>query len=643
MRYVIYLFIAMVSMSVAHAQQTGGAVRGVGTNGMRGLHGALAKFEPEAGRVYHGVGGLGDEIAAYDALMDSVTRPYLVQIFYDLPGTGPQYAQLRTELAAQKTIGRFPVLSLDLTDGVIGVDSLMATTSNYNAAIDSLAKICREYGSRIFIRPGFEFSNSWNGYHPYLYPRAFQKIVDRFRAMGAADSAAFIWCYYPGGAGTDFDSSDARGARWYPGDSYVDWFGVDLFFAEEFDVSLPAADSAGITLRGKTERFLDAARRHGKPVIAAEVSAAGVSISSDLIDGDDDWFAWFDPFFSFLNAHPEVKGFCYMNAAWNGSWGNARIDSNANIVDFYKLEMENTVYIHLPTKTTPPPTLAAPRLRLPANGSTLPNGTVGMEWEASPGATLYHVQIASEPGFGTLVADDSTVAQAGRAATGLAPGTYYWHVRARNQDAVSPWSETWAFTVQSGLPAQVLLASPAPGALIADLQTRLAWNPANPQVDRYWVEVAENAAFNGATVDSMVTDTATMRTGLIDGKSYWWRVRAHNPVGWGPFSSPRLFTIQLESSGVEDANPAASTALLALIPNPARTSATVRFRLAARTRATLAVYDELGRPVAVVADANFEAGVHTTAIDVTSLSTGTYLLRLVTTDGTHHRVLHVMR
>ena len=56
----------------------------------------------------------------------------------------------------------------------------------------------------------------------------FCKFVDLLREEGA-ENFATIWCYEPNGPG-DFDAvGPDREYLWYPGDDYVDWFGIDLF------------------------------------------------------------------------------------------------------------------------------------------------------------------------------------------------------------------------------------------------------------------------------------------------------------------------------------------------------------------------------------------------------------------------------
>ena len=63
-------------------------------------------------------------------------------------------------------------------------------------------------------------------------------------------------------------------------------------------------------------------------------------------------------------------------------------------------------------------------------------------------------------------------------------------------------------------------------------------------------------------------------------------------------------------------------------PNPFRTSTRVTFSLAEAGPARLAVYDVLGRQVAVLVDGPTEAGTHEAELQAGTLASGTYILRL---------------
>ncbi len=81
-----------------------------------------------------------------------------------------------------------------------------------------------------------------------------------------------------------------------------------------------------------------------------------------------------------------------------------------------------------------------------------------------------------------------------------------------------------------------------------------------------------------------------------------------------------------EATGTTVTN--APTDAVGVYPNPFAGSAQIAFALDATADVRLAVYDVLGREVAVLVDAELDAGSHSAAFDAAGLPTGTYLYRL---------------
>src|SRR5690606_38635003 len=72
----------------------------------------------------------------------------------------------------------------------------------------------------------------------------------------------------------------------------------------------------------------------------------------------------------------------------------------------------------------------------------------------------------------------------------------------------------------------------------------------------------------------------------------------------------------------------AAFALHAAYPNPSAGRATLRYDLPSAAHVRLAVYDVLGREVAVLVDAESEAGRHRVAFDGGALAAGVYVVRM---------------
>ena len=87
-------------------------------------------------------------------------------------------------------------------------------------------------------------------------------------------------------------------------------------------------------------------------------------------------------------------------------------------------------------------------------------------------------------------------------------------------------------------------------------------------------------------------------------------------------------------STATEASPVRPRFSLSNYPNPFRDATTLRFHLPQATRVRLAVYDMLGRRVAVPLDSLLPAGDHAAPFDARALPAGVYLYRLTTDDGT---------
>ncbi|OZC03594.1 hypothetical protein BSZ36_11735 [Rubricoccus marinus] len=86
---------------------------------------------------------------------------------------------------------------------------------------------------------------------------------------------------------------------------------------------------------------------------------------------------------------------------------------------------------------------------------------------------------------------------------------------------------------------------------------------------------------------------------------------------------------------------AASGTTLRATPNPARDATTLRFDASGETR--LAVFDALGREVAVLLDGPLAPGAHEVRFATGALPAGVYIARLVTGAGAQSRTLTVVR
>ncbi len=95
--------------------------------------------------------------------------------------------------------------------------------------------------------------------------------------------------------------------------------------------------------------------------------------------------------------------------------------------------------------------------------------------------------------------------------------------------------------------------------------------------------------------------------------------------GWTALSQTGVLSGQATPA---ETGPAGDRIGLEAFPNPVRGAGTVRFALDRAQTVRLALYDALGRQVAVVAEGAFAAGAATAALPTAGLAPGVYVLRL---------------
>ena len=89
---------------------------------------------------------------------------------------------------------------------------------------------------------------------------------------------------------------------------------------------------------------------------------------------------------------------------------------------------------------------AAPTLSSPLDAATGVSRTPTLSWNASAGATSYRVQVATDPGFTTLVYDQAGITSTSTTLPLLGSRvTYYWQVNASNTIGTSGYSSVWSF------------------------------------------------------------------------------------------------------------------------------------------------------------------------------------------------------
>jgi hypothetical protein len=347
--------------------------------------------------VYSGAGQDPDSFKQYFNIMAENAKPaiYMFGIQLKEVTNGMEINNLKQELNYYKSkhnICLIPLISLAMSYGKAAGEGSSCYDEDvaeglYDDKIDFLCRSLADLGCPFFLRIGIEFNGlSWYGYRPKPYVKAFKKITDAVRKYNL--DAATVWsAAYNRSRSKGFylDNEEYAYMEYYPGDDYVDWWGLSMFQPEVFN-------------HPETDKFFANAKKHRKPVMISE----STPIFTGTNDGRKDWDAWFKLYFDFIKSRSSVKAFCYINWDWAqasrkyslpwSDWGDCRIEANNTVLSLYKEEMKNPLYFHgqdekafrkaLGIQDTIPPTKAKNII------ASFNNSAVDLTWQKADDDTM---------------------------------------------------------------------------------------------------------------------------------------------------------------------------------------------------------------------------------------------------------------
>ena len=296
------------------------------------------RLEPDVSVVLHGA-GQSDEVsfAAYTKAMGAA-RPMLSMSYVDLhDDLGAYFLRVRNELARYPDLV-IPQIGLAMNEGESGRHYEGSVGRGVeDARLKQLVAGLQSLGRPVFLRIGYEFNGSWNGYKAVDYVAAFRRIAEMLRGAGL-ENVALVWDW---SADAELDAEHAswmkrepvsRYAAFYPGDDVVDWWGVNLFSEESLH-----ADA--------TKAFLQDAGRHRFPVMIGESAPRGHPVS----EGQGAVDHWFKPYFALIRQSPGIKAFCYIDWDWRrypqwADWGDSRVQNDPVVLGFYRGEIADKLY-----------------------------------------------------------------------------------------------------------------------------------------------------------------------------------------------------------------------------------------------------------------------------------------------------------
>jgi hypothetical protein len=260
-----------------------------------------------------------------------------------------------------------------------------------------------------------------------------------------------------------------------------------------------------------------------------------------------------------------------------------------------KLWVANNVAAAADTIYTYDDTLAdtAPTVSAPADGTIIPLNAqqgyayaVTFTWTRPSLANNYMIFIALDPfltqlaippittGFSTF--DTNSYVQTGGS---LVPGTtYYWAVKA-SAPISSPFSEIRSFTIQANTAQVPVINAPANGATIETVSPAFSWSPVTGTT-KYEFQISELPGFETTVFEDQpiaAGESLPVTIKLDTGKTYFWRVRALEPVE-GDWSTVANFSVAEPVTTTTAPPPVTITSVpppTITIPAPTQTTITV--------------------------------------------------------------------
>lgn len=226
--------------------------------------------------------------------------------------------------------GSIPLITWEPWDSVstsnISLTLEKIISGNYDEYINEWANNAKNYKRALFIRFGHEMNildYAWNGLYnggatenaygasnkadgPERYVDAYKHVWNIFNQAGAVN-VTWIWAV---------NHNDNPSANWnvksnyYPGDTYVDWIGVDGYNFNTAEIPYRTFDEIFSNALNEVSAIPSSA----KPIIITEMS------SNDGRPGTPAKSEWITDAFQKMSADSRIRAFCWFNE--NKSDGN---------------------------------------------------------------------------------------------------------------------------------------------------------------------------------------------------------------------------------------------------------------------------------------------------------------------------------
>ncbi len=389
------------------------------------------KYEPPDGKVLHGLGQYisvyySDEenwqmVADYQAATDQIPVLYSVYASIDPFLNSIDFTDF-SELISAHQHPYILVVGLGLLDSTyidgntnIPVQDILSGKLDNN--IIQIADRIKSLNYPVFIRPGFEFGRGNDGLHsdPDITAQEFVDVwIYIYNIFQSENITNVSWVW------NTVNPQSFNYLDWYPGDQYVDWWGINYFTSYQIDNS---------------DQFLADALSHQKPVMICEscpIQDEGTGNEANL----DNWFA---PYFYKIHSNSHIKAFIYISDPWDrgpfASWPDSRISTNEVISAAYASELDDSRYIHMSDYFSTPEMIGGYAHPFPVIGfdAAVSGDHINLTWKIPADSLAIGVRVLRKTnGFPTGPSDGLILFDsAGTVFTDsnfVAPDTYYYAI-----------------------------------------------------------------------------------------------------------------------------------------------------------------------------------------------------------------------
>lgn len=210
--------------------------------------------------------------------------------------------------------------------------------------------------------------------------------------------------------------------------------------------------------------------------------------------------------------------------------------------------------------------------------------------------------------------------------------THYWKVAAINVEKDYNWSDTWKFrTTAIKFDKAPNLIAPADKSTNVDMDVKFEWQRLLA-AERYHIQVSRTADFEKIEMEDQNVTFNIRSVHMNDfGTEYFWRVRAINEVGEGPWSEPFTFVTSGTSSVEGD------VVKFNVYPNPTFDVLRVSYNSAVAQDAVLYIVDASGKVVLTKSQA-LSANANSIELSVRHLVQGNYFLTIKAANGEENTI-----